>query len=66
MNESKKWYLSKRFWGSIGTIISSVLILAGFDVDTGMVTEICLTVLDVISAIVALYGGLVAQKKITF
>ena len=62
MNESKKFWASKSFWGSALVILSVGLRAAGYDL--GDSDGLANSVVELLGAGIALYGRVKAVKKI--
>lgn len=66
MDDTKKWYQSSGVWGSVGSVMSFVLIYFGYNVEgmQEMVTSSGLALGGAIAALVGLYGRIKASKRI--
>ena len=68
MNETKKWYQSKTVWGSVVTIAAAVAGVFGYGIDAdtqGRIVENISSVIAAVGGLFALFGRLVADKKIS-
>ncbi|MBA4783829.1 MAG: hypothetical protein H2045_11515 [Rhizobiales bacterium] len=67
MTETKPWYLSRAVWGALIAIAASIAATFGIllgEQDQASLTEAILQISGAIGALVALYGRLVASRRL--
>lgn len=65
MENIKKWYKSKSVIGGIVAILAFVVSITGIDLDEGTITELVTVIFEAVGLVVAVYGRIVAQYKVT-
>ena len=63
----KSIFLSKGFWGSVVTLVAAALSFAHYTVtpaDQATIVDLIVAVLGAIGGLIAIYGRVVATKKI--
>jgi hypothetical protein len=63
--ETKKWYLSKRFWGGIVGLVVAALMLVDTTFGTHITTNPIYNYVLTMATALGLYGGVTANSKLT-